>query len=229
MIVKGLNMLKAEDWKLKYRPNTLDEVILPVDLRKELLGFKSGQVIQNLLFHGDPGRGKTTCSMLLRDSDLDIHFINCSIKSSVDDIKALERIGSSVTFTGNRRLFVLDEVEKLSKEAFKTLRGLIEHLSIGNDFILTANDISKMDKAVISRLSKVNFDFEVDSKIRTQIKNRLEQILRLEEIELNPDYSFEIDCLIDDNVKFNKINNISTIDLRLLVGKLQRLVFRWKN
>jgi replication-associated recombination protein RarA len=219
----GVNMFKAEDWKLKYRPNTLDEVILPEYLRKELLGFKSGLSIQNLLFHGAPGKGKTSCSMLLRDSDLDIHFVNCSINSSVDNIKALEGIGSSMTFTGNRRLFVLDEVEKLSKEAFIVLRGLIEKLSVGNDFILTANDISKIDKAVISRLNSVNFDFEVDLKIRTQIKNRFEKILMFEGIELNPDYSFDIDCLIDSNIKHDKI------DLRLLIGKLQSLVFRWKN
>ena len=219
----GNNMFKAEDWKIKYRPNTLEEVILPEHLRKELLAFKSGELIQNLLFHSAPGKGKTSCSMLLRDSDLDIHFVNCSINSSVDNIKALEEIGSSMTFTGNRRLFVLDEVEKLSKEAFIVLRGLIEKLSVGNDFILTANDISKMDKAVISRLYSVNFDFEVDSKIRIQIKNRLEQILRLEGIELSPDYSFDIDCLIDSNTSYDKI------DLRLLIGKLQSLVFRWKN
>lgn len=216
-------MFKAEDWKIKYRPTSLDQVILPMYIRKNLEGFKSGQLIQNWLFYGPPGLGKTTCSLLLRNNEYETYFLNCSLRSSVDDIKKLEQIGSSVTISGYRRLFVLDEVEKLSKEAIKSLRGIIEHLSKANDFILTANDISNLDKAVLSRLNKVDFNFEIDSKIKSQIKNRLYEILAMEGIEINKDKEFDINLLIETNTDNN------CLDIRSLIGKLQILTFDWKR
>lgn len=217
-------MLKYEDWKLKYRPKTLDDVILPNYVRKQLEGFKSGNLIQNWLFYGPPGVGKTTCSLLLRDLEYETNLINCSIKSSVDDIKKLEQIGTSVSMTGNRRLFVLDEAEKLSKEAMKSLRGVIEYLSVANDFILTANNINNLDKAVLSRLNEINFNFEKDKNIIVQVKNRLTKILELEGIELNDDGNFDLDLMINTN-----IDSKSPIDIRRLIGKLQILSFDWNN
>lgn len=217
-------MYTAQDWKLKYRPTTLDYVILPGYVRKKLEGFKSGNLIQNWLFYGPPGAGKTTCSLLLRDLEYDTYFINCSQTSSIDDIRKLEQIGSSVTMTGNRRLFVLDEAEKLSKEAMKSLRGVIEHLSVANDFILTANDITKIDKAVLSRLNEINFDYEKDGNIYLQIRNRLTQILELEGFEIDDDIDFELDLLLN-----TIIDSKLPIDIRRLIGKLQILSYDWNN
>ena len=115
-------MIEAKDWKLKYRPKTLDEVILTKRLRAKLQGFKEGKAVQNMLFHGSYGVGKTSCSLLLRDN-IDTYFINCSEQSSIDQIRQLIVIGTSYTISGNRRLIILDELEKLSKEAFKGLQN----------------------------------------------------------------------------------------------------------
>lgn len=217
-------MFKAEDWKLKYRPTKLDDVILPDNFRRQLEGFKSGKLVQNWLFYGPPGVGKTTCSLLLRDSLYDTHFMNCSIKSSIDDIKKLVDIGSTATMSGNRRLFVIDEVEKLSKEAIQSLRGIIESLSVYNDFILTANDISRLDLAVMSRLNKVNFVVQKDKKLIEQIRKRLEQILALEGVELNEERSCDLNILIDIDCNTN-----NPLDIRSLIGKLQLLAFDWEQ
>ena len=213
---EGIIMIEAKDWKLKYRPKTLDEVILTKRLRAKLQGFKEGKAVQNMLFHGSYGVGKTSCSLLLRDN-IDTYFINCSEQSSIDQIRQLIVIGTSYTISGNRRLIILDELEKLSKEAFKVLRGVIEKLSVTNDFILIANNITNIDPAILSRVEIVSFDFNLDLDLKEQIQTRVCRILELESINIKDQYGIEIDGLIKFYYK----------DIRNLIGKLQNLSFEW--
>ncbi len=208
-------MIEAQDWKLKYRPKTLDEVVLSKKIRCKLLAFKEGTITQNMLFHGSYGIGKTSCSLLLRD-EIDTYNLNCSL-ISIDDIRKIESVGSSLTLSGNRRLIILDEVEKLSKEAFMVLRGVIEKISVFNDFVLTANDLSNIDPAILSRVECINFNYEFNQDIRAQLQTRIYQILKIEGIDLKDEYMIDIDYLIKNYYQ----------DIRTLMGKLQGLVFDW--
>ena len=152
---------------------------------------------------------------MLRDK-IDTYNLNCSFISSIE-IRKIEGAGSSLTLSGNRRLIILDEVEKLSKEAFKVLRGVIEKLSVFNDFILIANDISNIDSAILSRVERINFNYELNQDIRAQLQTRIYQILETEGIDLKDEYMIDIDYLIKNYYQ----------DIRALIGKLQGLVFDW--
>ena len=196
------------DWKLKYRPQTLDDMALPDSIRKKFLAFQKGEYTQNLLLIGSFGKGKTSVAKLLRSPENTL-FISSSDCSGVESINSILGGCSSMTVNGGRRLVIIDEAEKLSNQAFQSLRGSIEKLSTINDFVFTCNDINKIDQAILSRLEIIDFNFN------SQLYNRIKQILLNENIVINQE--------LEQNIKY-LVKNFEG-DYRKLIGKLQSLCF----
>ncbi len=204
------------DWKTKYSPKTLDDMALPDYLRKKFEAFQKGEYTQNLLLVGPYGKGKTSVAKLLRSPENTI-FISSSEHSGVESINKILTSCTSLTLYGERRLIIIDEAERLSTQAFHSLRGSIEKLSAINDFVFTCNDINKIDQAILSRLERINFDFNNQQypNLKKQIFNRIKQIISIEQIALNPD--------LEKNLKY-LVKNFDG-DYRKLIGKLQALCF----
>ena len=204
------------DWKLKYRPQTLDDMALPDSIRKKFLAFQKGEYTQNLLLIGSFGKGKTSVAKLLRSPENTL-FISSSDCSGVESINSILGGCSSMTVNGGRRLVIIDEAEKLSNQAFQSLRGSIEKLSTINDFVFTCNDINKIDQGIISRLEIIDFNFNSQQypNLKIQLLNRIKQILLNENIVLNPE--------LEQNIKY-LVKNFEG-DYRKLIGKLQSLCF----
>ena len=173
------------DWCQKYRPSNIQEVITPLGIRGKLNRLVKRRGGISLLFWGRPGCGKTTVAELINPENN--YFINCSLHNDMNTIRLIERSCSSGTVTGDgRRLIILDEADNLTNGAQLAIRGVVEKLSICNDFIMTANDPNLLSEAVRSRFLPINFDMNRSKELSKMLSDRLCFIAKNEGHE-NPD------------------------------------------
>lgn len=166
------------DWSQKYRPSSIEEVILPEGIGAQLKQLVKLQGGLSLLFHGRAGCGKTTVAKLINPNNT--LCINCTAENSINMVRDLERRCSSVTLDGGRRVVLLDEADYLSKDAQAALRGAVESLSVANDFVMTANEPWKLSDPILSRFYPVCFDFKDEGELKVDMKARLRAIAQKE-------------------------------------------------
>lgn len=148
-------------WELKYRPDTLDKIVLPDSLVKQFDSIKSSGKLPNMLFSGPAGVGKTTVAFVLADvMDLSAYYMNMSLDTRIDNIRDnLMGFATSVSLDGRQKLIIGDEFDRLSPNAMDSLKGAIEQTSKNCKFIFTSNHKGKIIDPIISRLQEVDFVF----------------------------------------------------------------------
>lgn len=170
-----INLAKSKLWVELYRPNTIQEIILPKRI-KDI--FTSGNIIQNFLFKGHTGTGKSSLAKILTNTKNSL-WINASINNSIDDIRSMVDNFCSLQSLDDDgiKYCVFDEAELLSTSAQGALRGLVEEYSDHVRFIFTCNDDSKLIDAIKSRLEEINFDFANKEESIEQTKNYVERVI----------------------------------------------------
>jgi DNA polymerase III delta prime subunit len=154
-------MLEHFLWCESYRPQTIDDTILPADLKKTFQQFVDQSNIPNLILSGSAGVGKTTvakamCEML----DCDYIVINGSLEGRSIDILRNEimNFASSVSLRGGRKYVILDEADYLNAQTIQpALRNFMEEFSANCGFILTCNFAERIIAPLQSRCSVINF------------------------------------------------------------------------
>ena len=159
--MQSINQLFTE----KYRPKNLEELILPERVMNK---FKDG-LVQNMLFAGSPGTGKTsTAKALVNQFELPYLYINASTDTSVDVIRTkIIDFCSTVSIIDKAGMFkvvILDEVDGVSDQFFKALRATMEQFASNSRFIATCNYINKVPDPVLSRFELIDFDFDKEEE-----------------------------------------------------------------
>lgn len=172
----------------KYRPKTISDTILPIELKKTFQGYVDQKNIPNLLLTGTSGIGKTTVARaMLEEIGCTYCIINGSLNGNIDTLRnEILQFVSSVSLTGGRKYVILDESDGLNPNSVQpALRNFMEEYSKNAGFILTANLPHKIIDAIHSRCAVIPFTIPKSEKtsIAQQYHKRLTQILDTEGIE----------------------------------------------
>jgi DNA polymerase III delta prime subunit len=174
----------------KYRPQTIEECILPEQTKTQLQDFVSSGKMPNLLFCGTSGIGKTTSAYALaNEMEYDVLYVNASNEGrSIDTLRGIiTEFATTMSLYANRKVVILDEFDGTTALVQEALRAFVEQYSITCSFILTANNRSKLSPAMISRFSEINFTIPAEEKTKVGVAfmKRIVEILNKEGIEFD--------------------------------------------
>lgn len=180
-------MLDEFLWVEKYRPKTVEDTILPAELKATFQQFVDQGNIPNLILSGSAGVGKTTVARaMLEQLECDYIVINGSMNGNIDTLRnEILDFASSVSFTGGRKYVILDEADYLNANSTQpALRNFMEEFSRNCGFILTCNFKNRIIEPLHSRCSVVDFKISKKdmAKLAVQFLKRVEGILATESI-----------------------------------------------
>ena len=186
-------------WVEKYRPQKIDECILPDHIKKTFQDFVNRGEIPNMLLSGPPGIGKTTVAKALcKQLGVDYYVINGSDEGRfLDTVRNnAKNFASTVSLTSQskHKVIIIDEADNTTSDVQLLLRASIEEFSGNCRFIFTCNYKNKIIEPLHSRCSVVEFSIKGKEKVKIAglFFKRLQQILDLEKISYDPPVLAEI-------------------------------------
>ncbi|HET9333964.1 MAG TPA: DNA polymerase III subunit gamma/tau [Gemmatimonadota bacterium] len=235
---------------LKYRPATFADVISQEHVTRTLSNaLARGRTAHAYLFAGPRGSGKTTTARLLAKAlncdrgvtgepcgecencraiaagrSLDVIEIDAASNRGIDDIKELREAVKYAPAQGRFKVYIVDEVHQLSKDAFNALLKTLEEPPRGVVFVLATTEPHKILQTILSRCQRFDFrPIPLDA-----IRRRLADIAKREQIQLDERAEFAIAkkadgslrdalSLLDQVVAFGG-DSIDLATLRRLIG-----------
>src|SRR3989344_7095124 len=146
----------------KYRPQSFKEVLGQDHVVKVLEGaLKQGNIAHAYLFAGSRGTGKTSVARILAKeagcTDKDLYEIDAASNRGIDDIRELREGVNVLPFESRYKVYVIDEVHMLTKEAFNALLKTLEEPPPHVLFMLATTEIDKLPETIISRCKVFQF------------------------------------------------------------------------
>jgi len=180
--VKGL-------WVERYRPQSVDECILPQETQDAFTQMVQRKEPQNLLLSGGAGCGKTSVAKALcNDLGCDWLMVNCSEDGNIDTLRTkIRQFASTVSLTdGAKKVVILDEFDYSNAQSTQpALRGFIEEFAANCRFILTCNFKNRVIEPLHSRCTCIDFRIPNKEKPKLAVRflKRAEDILKREGIQ----------------------------------------------
>ena len=174
-------------WVEKYRPQKIDDTILPEKTKAAFKQFVKDESIPNLLLTGGPGVGKTTIAKaMLEELGCDYIVKNGSLNVNIDTLRyEISTYASAVSLSGGRKYVIFDEADYLNATSVQpALRNFIEEYSSNCGFIFTCNFKNRIIEPLRSRLSEVDFTIEQKQRpaLAMQFFKRVSSILDAENV-----------------------------------------------
>jgi DNA polymerase III delta prime subunit len=174
-------------WVEKYRPHSIDDCILPDEMKTTFKQFVAKGEIPNMLLCGGAGMGKTTIAKALcEELKCDYIVINASMERNIDTLRnEIKGFASTVSFVGKTKVVILDEADYLNPQSTQpALRGFIEEFSKNCRFIFTCNYKNKIIPALHSRTTVVEFKLAKSDRpvLAGQFFKRVQEIIAAESV-----------------------------------------------
>ena len=230
-------------WVEKYRPQTIEDCILPETTKATFKEFLKKGEVPNLLLCGTAGTGKTTVARALcEELGCDYIVINGSDEGrQIDTLRTkIKSFASAISFQGKTKVVIIDEADYLNRESVQpALRALIETYSSNCRFIFTCNYKQKIIDPLHSRTTVI--EFKTDKKdqpvLASKFMKRMQFVLDAEGVTYKdkvlaellmkyiPDYRRVLNELqrysssgtIDEGI----LSNISDINTKDLISSLK--------
>jgi replication factor C small subunit len=189
----------------KYRPTNIDNYVGNKSIKDTIKSYISKNDIQNLLFYGPAGTGKTTLAKLIaKNIDCDLLYINASDERGIETIRdKVSGFASTMSFK-SLKIVILDEADFLTIMAQASLRNVIETFSRSTRFILTCNYLERIIDPLQSRCQTL----KIIPPDKLKIINHLMKVTKKENIK----------CSVED---LETITNNNYPDVRKMLNTIQ--------
>ena len=174
-------------WVEKYRPKTIEECILPANIKKTFQDFLDKGEVPNLLLAGPAGCGKTTVAKALcNELGVDFYVINGSDEGRfLDTVRNnAKNFASTVSLssTAKHKVIIIDEADNTTNDVQLLLRASIEEFNRNCRFIFTCNYKNKIIEPLHSRCAVIDFSIKGKEKasLAGSFFKRLQDILDAE-------------------------------------------------
>jgi replication factor C small subunit len=171
-------------WCEYYRPNNLDEMIIPDEQRHTFKSYLSSG-LPNVIFYGSPGSGKTTTALIfLKEMGAEYLRLNGSDTRGIDVIREeIKNFIQTRSFNKKRKIVFFDESERLTPDAFGALKEVTERYYRTATFIFCTNHLYKFPDAIRSRCTL----FEFKKPTKEEGLKFLRNILEKENVKYEPE------------------------------------------
>ncbi len=179
-------------WVEKYRPQSIDDCVLPESLKKTFREFVAQGELPTFLFTGSAGVGKTTVAKALcNEIGAEYIMINGSDEGrSIDTLRTtIKNFASTVSLTDAKKVIIIDEADYMNASSIQpALRSFIEEFSANCRFIFTCNYKNRIIEPLWSRCAVIEFKIpnEDKAKIAASFYRRITDILSFEQVEFDP-------------------------------------------
>lgn len=193
----------------KWRPKTLDDIVLDNDTRLYFETAIAKKEIPHLLFCSAPGTGKTSLAKIIPILlDAQYRYINASDERGIDVIREkVTSFAQTKSLNGELKIIILDEVDGLTGDAQRSLRNVMEEYFDNVRFILTGNYKNRISTPLRSRVQTFELVPPLDGCIK-----RVVDIIKAEKIKVDKDQQQKLIDLIQSNYP----------DLRKTIGDIEK-------
>lgn len=229
-------------WVEKYRSQTLEDYVGNETIKKSIQQYLNQNDIQNFIFYGPAGTGKTTLAKLIVNNlDCDYLYINASDERGIETIRDKVQGFASVASFKPLKVIILDEADFLTIQAQASLRNIIETFSRTTRFILTCNYVERIIDPLQSRCQVLKIvppsKQEIASHIHT-ILSKENVGIELEDLksvvnQFYPDLRKMLNTLQmstdGDEIKLDKSLLVSSSYMTQVVKELQQKSPNWRT
>jgi len=229
-------------WVEKYRSQTLEDYVGNETIKKTIQQYLNQNDIQNFIFYGPAGTGKTTLAKLIVNNlDCDYIYINASDERGIETIRDKVQGFASVASFKPLKVIILDESDFLTIQAQASLRNIIETFSRTTRFILTCNYVERIIDPLQSRCQVL----KIVPPSKQEIAYHVVDILKQENVGMGaddlksvinqfyPDIRKMLNTLqmsVDgDEIKLDKSLLVSSSYMSQVVKELQQKSPNWRN
>ena len=214
-------------WVEKYRSNTLNNYVGNENIKQTIQKYLDQNDIQNFLFYGPAGTGKTTLAKLIVNNlDCDYLYINASDERGIDTIRdKVSGFASAASFKP-LKVVILDEADFITIQGQAALRNVIETYSRTTRFILTCNFVERIIDPLQSRCQVL----KIVPPSKNDIAKHVFNILKQEEAEIEvEDLKLVVNQFYPDVRKILNTLQMGAKDGQIVVDKTILVSSNYKN
>jgi DNA polymerase III delta prime subunit len=219
----------------KYRPDNLEGYVGNENIKKVIAQYLTQNDIQNLIFYGPAGTGKTTLAkIIINNLDCDHLYINASDERGIETIREKVTGFASVASFKPLKVVILDEADFLTIQAQASLRNIIETFSRTTRFIMTCNFVERIIDPLQSRCQVL----KIVPPTKSDVAKHLVSILDAEKIGytlddlkviVNQYYPDLRKCI--NTLQLSTVDNTISLDSNILVSSnyISKVIAELKN